>query len=409
MRVWQEVPLGEVVERITGGKNIEAGSGTSAFRIMKVSAVTSGVFKPNEAKPAPDGHVPAPEHHVRESDFLFSRANTSELVGAVAIAHNPPDGLLLPDKVWRIEWNCNRIYPRYAYYMLRSAELRRVLGLISSGTSGSMKNISQRKLVRVLVPLPPLDEQQRIVELLDRAADIRRRADAARAKARAIIPALFLDTFGDPATNPKGWPETLLSKILATTLSYGSMTSPRALDDEWLDIRVANIKGNQIDHSDTKYVTLAPSLVAKHSLADGDIVLARAIGSESHLGKCAVVFPGKKRWAYDSHIMRIRVDQNKVSPVWLHALMNTDGGKARLLRQKRASAIQHNINTKEVAVFKFPLPSLPLQTAFAEQAQRLEFLARHLDAAAVKADAMAAGLSAEVFGSPASPARRNAA
>ena len=42
--------------------------------------------------------------------------------------------------------------------------------------------------------------------LLDRAAEIRRRADAARAKARAIIPALFLDTFGDPATNPKGWP-----------------------------------------------------------------------------------------------------------------------------------------------------------------------------------------------------------
>ena len=48
-----------------------------------------------------------------------------------------------------------------------------------------------------------LNEQRRIVELLDRAAEIRRRADAARTKARALIPALFLDTFGDPATNPK--------------------------------------------------------------------------------------------------------------------------------------------------------------------------------------------------------------
>jgi hypothetical protein len=81
--------------------------------------------------------------------------------------------------------------------------------------------------------------------------------------------------------------------------------------------------------------------------------------------------------------------------------MNTDAGKARLLRQKRASAIQHNINTKEVAIFTFPLPPLPLQTAFAEQAHRLNSLARHLDAAAAKAEAMAAGLSAEVFGASA--------
>jgi type I restriction enzyme S subunit len=289
---------------------------------------------------------------------------------------------------------------RFLFYMLRVARLTE----LNSATG--VPGLNREHAYRVPTRLPPLDEQRRIVGLLDRAAEIRRRADAARAKARAIIPALFLDTFGDPATNPKGWPETQLSEMLATTLSYGSMTSPRATNEDWLDIRVANIKGGQIDHSDVKYVTLEPSLVAKHSLVDGDIVLARAIGSESHLGKCAVVYPGKERWAYDSHIMRIRVDQNRISPVWLHTLMNTGGGKARLLRQKRASAIQHNINTKEIAIFRFPLPPLSLQTAFAEQAHRLDYLACALDAAAAKAEAMAAGLSAEVFGvSPQRPER----
>ena len=57
-------------------------------------------------------------------------------------------------------------------------------------------------LLSIPFHLPPLGEQRRIVGLLDRAAEIRRRADVARAEARAIIPALFLDTFGDPATNP---------------------------------------------------------------------------------------------------------------------------------------------------------------------------------------------------------------
>ena len=150
---WPVVELGDVIASITGGKNIEAGNGTSKYRIMKVSAVTSGVFKAHEAKPAPDDHIPAEDHHVRDGDFLFSRANTSELVGAVAIAHDVPAGLLLPDKIWRIEWTPERMEPRYAYSLLRSSEIRRIFAVIGSGTSGSMKNISQAKLVRVPIPL----------------------------------------------------------------------------------------------------------------------------------------------------------------------------------------------------------------------------------------------------------------
>jgi type I restriction enzyme S subunit len=152
---WPVVALDEVIERITGGKNLQAGNGTSLYRIMKVSAVTSGVLKPEESKPAPDCHIPSAVHHVRDDDFLFSRANTSELVGAVAIAHGTPPGLLLPDKIWRIEWDRDRVEPRYAYSLLRTSEVRRIFTMIGSGTSDSMKNISQAKLIRVQVMLPP--------------------------------------------------------------------------------------------------------------------------------------------------------------------------------------------------------------------------------------------------------------
>jgi type I restriction enzyme S subunit len=249
----------------------------------------------------------------------------------------------------------------------------------------------------VQLVLPPLDEQRRIVAVLDRAAEIRHRAEAARATIRAIIPALFLDTFGDPATNPKGWPEVRLSDVLSTGLSYGSMTSPKAGEDAWLDVRVANIKDGAIDLSDKKFVALEKSLVAKHSLKDGDIVLARAIGSQEHLGKSALVYPGGNRWAYDSHVMRIRVDKAKTNSIWLHNMMNTPGGKRRLLTRSRASAIQHNINTKEVSAFTFGMPPLSLQVAYSEQVKRVEAAACNLDAATAKAEAIATALSAEVF------------
>ncbi len=197
---WPITTLGDVIIRITGGKNIEAGNGTSKYRIMKVSAVTSGIFKSDESKPAPDDHVPAPDHYVRVGDFLFSRANTSELVGAVAIVHESRDGLLLPDKIWRIEWDRARIDQRYAYSLLRTSEIRRVFALIGSGTSDSMKNISQAKLVRVAVPLPPLALQSTFAEQVQRLEALARHLDAAAAKAEAIAAGLSAEVFGPPAT-----------------------------------------------------------------------------------------------------------------------------------------------------------------------------------------------------------------
>ena len=199
---WSVVALGDVIARITGGKNIEAGNGTSQYRILKVSAVTSGVFRASEAKPAPDDHIPAPDHHVRNGDFLFSRANTSELVGAVAIAHEPPTGLLLPDKIWRIEWDQSRIDARYAYSLLRTTEIRRIFAMIGSGTSGSMKNISQAKLVKVEVPLPPLGSQTAFADQCRRLESLARHLDAAAAKADAMAAALSAEIFG--ASSGKG-------------------------------------------------------------------------------------------------------------------------------------------------------------------------------------------------------------
>jgi type I restriction enzyme S subunit len=193
---WLMIELGDVIARITGGKNIEAGNGTSKYRILKVSAVTSGIFKPHEAKPAPDDHIPAEDHYVRAGDFLFSRANTSELVGAVAIADDVPDGLLLPDKIWRIEWVPERIVAQFAYSLLRSSEIRRIFAVIGSGTSGSMKNISQAKLVRVPIPLPPLAIQTAFAEQSQRIGATACALDAAAAKAEAMAASLSAKVFG---------------------------------------------------------------------------------------------------------------------------------------------------------------------------------------------------------------------
>ena len=104
---WPVRPLGEIIAGFEGGRNLQADAESGAdgmLRILKVSAVTSGRFRPEEAKPAPPGYVPPDHHFVRDGDLLISRANTAELVGATAMVRNPRPTLLLPDKIWRILW-----------------------------------------------------------------------------------------------------------------------------------------------------------------------------------------------------------------------------------------------------------------------------------------------------------------
>ena len=99
---WEVRVLGDMVKGFQGGENVQAGSGESRYRILKVSAVTTGYFNPSMSKPAPDDYVPPSDHVVRPGDLLISRANTSALVRATAMVDDVESHFLLPDKIWRL-------------------------------------------------------------------------------------------------------------------------------------------------------------------------------------------------------------------------------------------------------------------------------------------------------------------
>jgi len=161
---WPMRKISEFVERFEGGKNLKAGTETpDNFRILKVSAVTSGLYIENEAKPAPDGYVPPESHYVRKGDLLFSRANTEALVGATALVDGTNGKTLLPDKLWRFVW-AEEVNPIYICALFQDRHVRRELSKLSTGTSASMRNISQGKLKALKLPIAPIAAQKRFAE-----------------------------------------------------------------------------------------------------------------------------------------------------------------------------------------------------------------------------------------------------
>jgi type I restriction enzyme S subunit len=130
------------------------------YRVLKVSAVTKGVFLPQESKPLPVGYEPPASHIVNEGDLLFSRANTAELIGATAYVETAHQKLVLPDKIWRFVWReTNSPNPRFVHALFSTPSFRRALTKRATGTSGSMKNISKPKVLGIEIALPTREQQ----------------------------------------------------------------------------------------------------------------------------------------------------------------------------------------------------------------------------------------------------------
>lgn len=192
---WPVRKVSDFVTRFEGGKNIQAGSENgSPYRILKVSAATSGIYRESESKPSPDGYNAPASHIVRVGDMLFSRANTEELVGATAIVKTTDGKTLLPDKLWRFVW-AEPVEPAYMHALFQSRCVRCELGKLSSGTSASMRNISQRKLFDLRLPIAPHSEQKNFAERAMTVQSIQSQQATATGKAQATFDALLARVF----------------------------------------------------------------------------------------------------------------------------------------------------------------------------------------------------------------------
>ncbi len=173
-RGWNSGCIGDYVAHFETGKSLGSGDGdvSDSLRIIRVSAVSSGIFKPEQSKPAPKGYVPRDNHFVQAGDLLFCRANTAMLIGEVAYVGQGVRDLLLSDKIWRFCWpNTSESHALYVQQLFRHPSVRREIRRRATGTSGSMLNISQSSVLEIPIILPPADLQSKYQAI---AAECRR-------------------------------------------------------------------------------------------------------------------------------------------------------------------------------------------------------------------------------------------
>ena len=166
---WAWAPLADLLTGIETGKSFkceERPPNADEVGVVKVSAVSWGEYQEQESKTCTDAARINPSLFVQAGDFLFSRANTIELVGACVIARQVMHRVMLSDKILRFKFFSEAMKP-WVLNLLRSRQGRLQIETLASGNQDSMRNIGQERIGQILVPLPPEAEQTRIVEKLE--------------------------------------------------------------------------------------------------------------------------------------------------------------------------------------------------------------------------------------------------
>jgi type I restriction enzyme S subunit len=403
---WVEVPL----EDISAPCSYPIGDGdhgaikpsmyvTSGIPYIRVADIVEGeILRDKLVYITPDVHQDNPKSHLFPNDIVISK--TGATIGKVALI--PPDMTQAntTSSVGKITVDQKKALPRYVLYYMRSPRFQRDMWAVSHKSAQPGFNIKDLK--KFIIPLPPLADQERIVKLLDEADELRKLRTQADRRTSSLIPALFHEMFGNPATNPMGWPYVSMEEVAARERyaivdgPFGASLKQGDYKDSGVPvIRIKNItaEGQFMDDnflyiSDEKYEELKRSAVHV-----GDILISR-VGTIGN----TCIYPGryKKALLSTTGVCKITVDERRIDQVFLHSLMLT-GPFQQQIKRSASSAVQPYFNLTALRNWRLVLPPLALQKEFATRVSEIRWLESEQAASRLRLDALFQSLLHHAF------------
>jgi len=379
--------LGDLVEIKGGGtprKSVEEYWGgdipwasVKDFRTIELSKTTDSITKlgvENSAtRVVPAGTIIVP---------------TRMALGKVAVAAMPVainqdlKALLIRDE--------SRIYSRY---LLRCIEAKGK-EIEKKGKGATVKGISIDVLKELYVPLPEMSEQKRIATILDKADALRRKRQQAIELADQFLRSVFMEMFGDPVSNPKGWPKGKI-RDLVSEAKYGTSQKAHTEHRGVPVLRMGNItyEGGW-DFSDLKYVELVDKECQKHLLKKGDLLFNRT-NSKELVGKTAV-FEEEKDMVAAGYLVRIRTN-DLGNPYYISGYLNSKHGKQTLFSMCKSIVGMANINAQEVQDIDILIPPKSVQDRFEFLSKQMRVRTEKFSEALRETEHLFASLSSRAF------------
>ena len=350
--------LGDLVEVISGfafkSELFSSDGGMPLIRIRDVLRSYSETFYTGDFDP---------KYLVTKGDILVGmdgEFNSAEWSGVNS---------LLNQRVCKIVPDETKLYSRYLLHFLP-----RHLKAIEDVTSFvTVKHLSVKDIRGIEIDLPPLEEQKRIAAILDKADSLRRKRAQAIALADDFLRATFLDMFGDPVTNPKGWPVKPLGTLIEKIKSGWSAPST---DAEYIEgtlgvLKVSAVSSGYFKRAEAKVVD--PSIVDRDLIFPvmGDLLFSRANTRELVAAACLVEEDCESAFLPDK-LWQITCFHGVARNEYLKFLLADLKFKDELTKKATGtSGSMLNISQAKFVETNAPIPPYELQSRFADAVWRV--------------------------------------
>jgi type I restriction enzyme S subunit len=306
---------------------------------------------------------------VKSGDILYCLRGS---LGKTAIIKDIQEGAIASSLV--IIRPSEQIRTDYFYRYLASPIGQAEIYKYDNGSS--QPNLSAQSLKQYQLPLPPLEEQRRIAAILDKADGVRRKRKEAIRLTEELLKSTFLEMFGDPVTNPKGWEICSMKKIVVET-QYGTAEKSQEVMGGLPILRMNNITySGEIDLNSLKWCQIPSKDEDKFTVKRGDLLFNRT-NSPELVGKTAV-WRSDGKFAYAGYLIRVRFDKSKANSEYVSAFLNSNYGKRYLLEKAKPSINMSNFSASEFLKIPILLPDIETQHRFDEFVSYTRMMSQHL-------------------------------
>lgn len=366
---WEYKKLGEVTSFFRGltysGKDEVDKSNNIVLRSNNIDLSTNSLNF-DELKFISDSITIPQDKKLRKNSIFMCMSNGSKQhLGKVAFIEKEYPyafggfmGLIVPNE--------DKLVPKFTYYYFCSQKFKAYLSAIGNGAN--INNIKYNDIAKDSIPLPPKSTQLAIVSELDKINELIRLKKEQLKDFDNLAQSLFYEMFGDPVENEKGWEAKKLGDV-CTDIKYGT-SKPASENGRYTYLRMCNLTTDGfLDLSNTKQIDIPDDEIEKCIVRYGDILFNRTNSIEL-VGKTCL-FDKKEPMVIAGYIIRVRLNDTLL-PVVLSRMFNLASIKKLLRSMAKGAVNQANINSKELASIRIPLPPLSLQRLFAQRIEQIE-------------------------------------
>jgi type I restriction enzyme S subunit len=293
----------------------------------------------------------------------------------------------------------DRANPRFILHYLRQDRIR-IEGERKMTGSAGQRRVPKHFLEELPIPLPPIEEQRRIAGILDKAEALRAKRRQAIARLDTLAQSIFIEMFGDPVTNPKGWATALVGDIsdVQGGLQLGpSRSKPASNKCELPYLRVANVYRDQLDLAEIKTMWATRPESRRTCLRAGDVLFVEGHGNPEEIGRCAVWDGSIEPCLHQNHLIRVRCDAEYMNPYFLSRQVNSPSGRVKLRKSGKTTSGLNTISVSNIRSVSVIRPPIHLQNEFQQKLDAVGQRRAALESSSVHLDSLFASLQHRAF------------